>query len=76
MGKRIAKASKVPLVIRSVRLGRVAFHRLFDCFVCFTEDHKDEEDAPIWEPLIAIGPSTTSVFFHILAYTRSIAFHN
>ena len=67
MGERIAKASKVPFVIRFVRLGRVAVSGLFGRFVWLIEGHKTEWDAPIRKPLIAIGPSTILVFLHLLA---------
>lgn len=46
MGERIAKASKVPFVIRPIRLGRVAICELFGCFVWLTEGHEDAGDAP------------------------------
>ena len=40
MDERITKASKVPFVVRFVRLGKAAICRLFGCFVWLTEGHK------------------------------------
>ena len=44
MGERIAKASKVPFVIRFVRMGGVAVCVIR---VWHTEGHKKEGDAPL-----------------------------
>lgn len=67
MGKRIAKASKVPFVIRFAPLAE----KLFGCFVWLIEGHKSEGDAPTRKPSIAICRNTISVFLHMLAYLRS-----
>ena len=71
MDDRIAKASKVPFLIRFVRLGRVAVRGLFGCFIRLTEGHRNEGDAPVRKPLIATGLNTILVFVHMLAYTWS-----
>ena len=62
MGERIAKASKVPLAIRFVRLGRVAV-----CVVRVwrTEGHKNEWHTPIRKYLIVIGPNPPSVGYSV-----------
>ena len=56
MGERIAKASKVPFVIRSVRLGRVAVCELFGCFIGCIEGYIDVEDALTGGSLITMTP--------------------
>ena len=65
MDERIAKASKVPFVIRFVRLGRVAFCWLFGCFVWLTEGRENGGNAPIRKSLIVFGLITISVYLHI-----------
>lgn len=47
MGERIAKASKVPFVIRFFSLGKVAVCGLSGYFVWLTEGHENEEHGPI-----------------------------
>ena len=67
MGERIAKASKVPFVIRLVRLGKDTVCGLCGCFVWHTGGHKNQEYASIRKRLIAISPSATLVSLHLWA---------
>lgn len=72
MGERIAKASKVPFVISFIRLGRDIVCGLCGCLVWHTGGHRNQGYASIGKLLIAIGPSTTFVFLHTLAYTGQL----